>query len=169
MKPSAMIVRYLLPILVLITTGAFADECKPITDALAKVEITPVRQISTYNLSGTWSAHELLYSDDAFYIKHGDVWDKKPHDGPQEAASAVNDFQFKNPICTLRGSETISGQMTEHYAAVEYLRGSDVAFDDFWISPDTGLLARWHSRFPGGEGTKNYDYVDIEPPPGGVR
>jgi hypothetical protein len=154
--------RYLIPILVFVTTHAHAENCKPIADALAKSAITPSYQTMTGNLLGKPFTNEGLQSGDALYVKLGSIWDKRLYDRAKETARAVYMFEAKTPVCTLLGSDIVSGQTTEHYSATEHLIDSDVEEVDFWISPATGLMVRWHSRFSGGDVTKNYDYDDID-------
>jgi hypothetical protein len=129
-----------------LSSGALADDCKPIKDALAKQAITPaggkMKKIE-------WDVHGQCRMTVGVFRNYvgGQSYNPTP-----EVSTFPNDAS-----CTLIGEATLRGEVVQHYAA-----SGDGAthrtFSEFWISPATGLLLERYQKSSDSEVTLEYDY-----------
>lgn len=149
MKPPA-ILRYLAILTAVSSGGAWADDCKPIVEALAKQANTSFR---------------VLY--------HGIEWDKNGlcrsyagisrHNANEPAYSPYTEIEAfpKVSACRMLGPTTIKGVTAQHFYAT--LEGDAVGkrLSEFWISPETGLVRRREDR-PDKTTIIEYDYNNLD-------
>lgn len=153
--------KYLVVLLALISTGARADDCKPIADAMAKIATVPNHAMV---ISRELGKFETVHTQNAYYETFQGKWKQIPYNDAEQASRLADAFQNKNADCTLRGTETIGGQATQHYAATQHLKGGTDASNDLWISNATGLILKNYLKFSRDELTMTYDYIDIKAP-----
>lgn len=143
--------KYVGAFLVIVSGGAWADDCKPIVEALAKQANTSFR---------------ALY--------HGTEWDKngqcrsyagisrhnasEPSYFPYEGSDAFP----KVSSCRALGATTIKGASTEHFYATLEVDASEKRLSEFWISPDTGLVRRRAEDRPDKTTVIEYDYNNLD-------
>jgi hypothetical protein len=157
--------RYLLAVFTLIstatmTTGARADDCKPVLDALVRIVTVPNHAMVTSRALGKF---ETVHTENALYETSGGAWKRLPYNDADEASLKVVSFRNKKADCTLRGTETINGQAVQHYAVTEHLKVGE-ALDEIWISNAAGLVLKSTTKFPADDVTTIYDYTDIKAP-----
>lgn len=152
--------KYLAAVFTLLSTGAWADDCKPISDALAKTATVPNHALI---ISKQVGKVEIVHTENAYYETFQGVWKLLPYDDAEQAARMISAFQGKKADCILLGAETIGDQAVQHYAATEHLKNNET-IQDFWISSTTGQLLKSVIQFRGDEITMTYDYADIKAP-----
>jgi hypothetical protein len=150
--------KYLAAVFALMSSGAWADDCKPIADALAKTATVPNHARIT---SRTLGKFETVHTENALYETFGGNWKQLPYSDIAEASRLAS--AYKNADCTLRDSEAMNGQAARHYAVTEHLKDAD-ALNEFWISNATGLILKSYTKFSRDELTTTYDYIDIKAP-----
>jgi hypothetical protein len=150
--------KYLGVLLALMSSAAWANDCKPVTDAMAKTAIAPNHAVIVSRTLGTY---ETVHIENALYDIFQGKWRRLPYDDAAEALRLGSAYQ--NADCKLRGAEAFNGQPIRHYAVTEHLR-NDKVFNEFWISEATGLILKSYTKFSRDELTTTYDYRDIKAP-----
>jgi hypothetical protein len=145
------ILKHLAILIAMLSGGAWADDCKPIAEALAKQANTSFR-----------------------VIYHGTEWDKNGQCNSYAGLSRHNagdpsyfpyvgaDAFPKVSACRTLGATTISGASTEHFYAAIEVDASEKLFSEFWISPDTGLVLKRSEVRPDKTTVIEYEYDKLD-------
>jgi hypothetical protein len=135
-----------LAVLLLSSAGVCrADDCKPITDALEKMNSTPVHI--------TWSVRTF---DAQGKCKMVTVGLSKRNVG-RDSSFAADERAPAMDLCRHVGLETFKTQPVQHYYAIS--EAPDRIVSEFWISVETGYLVRRFASSPASESKWEYDYV----------
>jgi hypothetical protein len=149
------VVKYLVALVVLVSTDAMADACKPIRDALAKQASTSVRVAMTkkeWDTQGQCSVTAGVFRKNAGERSHN----------PMEIGD-VGEI-LSNVNCRGVGRAALDGEIVEHYYAANGDRATDRHFLEFWISSETGLILKRQETREWSELTLKYYYGDAGPP-----
>lgn len=144
------ILRYVAILIIISSGGAWADDCKPIVEALAKQAKTSFR---------------VLY--------HGTEWDKN---GLCRSYAGISRHNASEPSyfpyvghdafpqvsgCRTLGTTTIKGASAEHFYATLEVEGAEKQLSEFWILTDTSLVRRREDR-PDKTTIIEYDYNNLD-------
>ena len=152
--------KYLAAVVLVWSTAASANDCKPIADALAKVATAPNHSLV---ISQSLGKIETVHTHNAFYETFQGVWKQLPYDDAEQAARKTSAFEGSKADCVLRGTETIGDRAVQHFSATEHLKNGDVA-EEYWIATEGGQLLKSATHLPADEITTTYDYADIKAP-----
>jgi hypothetical protein len=143
--------KYLALLIVMFTSAAFADDCMPIADALAKQVHTSFRVIMSkteWDQQGRCKGTVGLSRHNAGELSY--------HNAPD--SGAFPDIS----ACRALGPTKINGEAAEHFYAVVEIYTPDPRFAEFWISSTTGLILKRFESQPDEQTTLRYDYKNLD-------
>jgi len=140
------LVRFLAILFGIFATVCHADDCKPVADALEKLNSTPVRVTM---IKREWDAQgQCSVSVSVF----------RQNVGARSSTLAEAAPAPSTGICRQIGPETVSGQTVQHYYTAAHLPAADRRISELWISADTGQIVKRFEIYEGNELTWKYDY-----------
>jgi hypothetical protein len=140
------LVRFLAILFVLFATVCHADDCKPITDALEKLNSTPVHVTM---IKREWDAQGQCSVTVSVFRQNVGAQSYTPAGAPP--APSIDK-------CRQLGLETVSGQTVQHYYTATHLPAADRRISELWISAATGQIVKRFEIYQGNELTWKYDY-----------
>ena len=149
------------------SVAAQAPGCKPVTDAMFKMETTPHHAVA---MSGPSDGGGTIVVNNEIYFKVRGVWKKSPMT-PQDQLEQEqeNIKEAKVYTCTRLGSETVNGIRAVAYKV--HSESNDVGTGDgtVWIAPSIGLPVKLDEDMTPATGAKmhtsmTWDYANIHAP-----
>jgi hypothetical protein len=138
--------RFLAIVIVLFATVCRADDCKPVAEALEKLDGTPVRVTM---IKRKWDAQGHCTVSVSLFRQNVGARSYTP----VEAVPAPS-----TDICRQVGLETLNGQAVQHYYTATSPPAADRRISELWISSATGRILKRFELYQGNELTWKYDY-----------
>jgi hypothetical protein len=137
-------VKILTILFVLFATVCHADDCKPVADALEKLNSTPVYVAMTMTV---WDTQGRCKVTASLFRQNVGARSYTPLESPP--APSLD-------ICRQVGLETLRGQAVQHYYTATHLPNRGIS--ELWISAVTGQIVKRFEIYQGSEFKWEYDY-----------
>jgi len=130
-------------LLVVVAAGADAGDipadCKPVIDAVSKIDSVPSHAYNTTIRAGSTKLSEVIHTANSAYVLVDGKWNTIPT-SPGQAAKQIQENlkNAKSVSCRLVKNETIDGQSAALYETLVG-DGADHSTNLMWISKSTGL------------------------------
>jgi len=153
--------RYLTILFVMFSSGAWADDCKPIAQALANQANTFFRviyrgtewekngQCKSFAGLSRHNAGELSYNP---YVQGADAFPK---------VSACRALGATTITRADFGSRTTTRTAAEHFYVTIESNAAEKLISEFWISPETGLVLKRSESRPDKTTVIEYEYNNL--------
>jgi hypothetical protein len=138
--------RILTMSLVLFATVCHADDCKPVSEALEKLNSTPVYVAMTRRW---WDAQGQCTVSAGIFRQNVGARSYTPPESP--AAPSMD-------ICRHVGLETFKGEAVQHYYTATRPPDANRGISELWISVATGQIVKRFEIYQGSEFKWEYDY-----------
>jgi hypothetical protein len=139
-------VKFLAVLFMFFATVCRADDCKPVSEALEKLNSTPVHVAMTRRW---WDAQgRCTVSASLFRQNVGERSYTPPESPPAPSMD----------ICRHVGLETLRGQAVQHYYTATYPPVANRGISELWISAVTGQILKRSEIYQGSEFKWEYDY-----------
>jgi hypothetical protein len=119
--------------------GDIPADCKPVIDAVSKIDSTPSHAYNTTTRTGTTKKSEVIHTAKSAYVFVDGKWTSVPT-SPGEAVKQIQENlkNAKSVSCRLVKNESIDGQSTALYETLVG-DGADSSTNLMWISKASGL------------------------------
>lgn len=159
--------------LVFAAAGAYAGDipadCKPVVDAVSKIDSIPSHAYNTTTRAGTTKSSEVIHTANKAYVLVDGKWTTIPT-SPGQAAKQIQEnlTSAKSVSCRLVKNETIDGQSAALYETL-LGDGADNSTNLMWISKSSGLPVHQKIQInPNGPDKVEYEirfeYTNVQAP-----
>jgi hypothetical protein len=138
--------RILTILLGLVATVCHADDCKPVSVALEKLNSIPVY---VGMMRRWWNAQGQCTVSATIFRQNVGARSYTPAESPPTPST---------DICRHVGLETFRGQAVQHYYTTTRTPELNHRISELWISVDTGQIAKRFEIYQGSEFKWEYDY-----------
>lgn len=146
-------------------------ECKPLNDAVDKLNSVPHHAYSTQKTDGKDRISETILVGDVIYVNTNGKWVKSPMT-PQDLRDQEKENRKDSTqmSCKHERDESVSGEPAELYST--HNKNGDIEYSArIWLSKRTGLILREEEDIDTGGGASGkshhsirYDYSNVSAP-----
>jgi len=153
--------KYLTILFVMFSSGALADDCKPIAEALAKQANASFRVI----FKGTeWEKNGQCRSFGGLSRHIAGELSYSPYEQAADAFPNVSACRALGVTTVIRadfGSRATTRTAAEHFYATIESNAAEKLISEFWISHETGLVLKRSESWPDKTTVIEYEYNNL--------